>query len=112
MIYSDKELVAGVIKKYRLKTGLKQNQLAEKIGISEKHLSKIERAKNMPSLDCFFRLSKVLNFTLEDFGVSNPPHADLVKEELLKFVYTADDKRTKAYLTAIKAIDDIVADLG
>ena len=38
----DKKQIAEVIQDARRKAGLKQSELTEKIGISEKHLSKIE----------------------------------------------------------------------
>ena len=50
----DKKVIAQIIQDSRRKAGLKQSELAEKIGISEKHLSKIETGKNYPALDTFF----------------------------------------------------------
>ena len=57
MLYFDKTFIADKIKYRRKKLGLTQSELAEKIGISEKHLSKIETGKNYPSLDNFFKIA-------------------------------------------------------
>ena len=46
MFYCDKKFIGNVIKTFRKKSKIKQSELAEKIGISEKHLSKIETGKN------------------------------------------------------------------
>ncbi|MDO5437120.1 MAG: helix-turn-helix transcriptional regulator [bacterium] len=71
MFYCDKEFVGKTIQELRKKAGIKQNELAEKIGISEKHLSKIETGKNYPALDNFLKMAAILNFNLENFGIEN-----------------------------------------
>ena len=71
MIYSDKEFIGKTIQNIRKRANIKQNELAEKIGISEKHLSKIETGKNLPSLDNFLKMAEVLKFSLDDFGGSS-----------------------------------------
>ena len=50
MTFSDK------IKRAREVMKMTQYELAEKIGISEKHLSKIETGKNYPALDTFLKI--------------------------------------------------------
>ena len=49
----DKKYIAQILQNARKQKHLKQSELAEMIGISEKHLSKIETGKNYPSLDNF-----------------------------------------------------------
>ena len=67
----DKKFIAQVIQDARRKNGLKQSELAEKIGISEKHLSKIGTGKNYPALDTFLKIISVLNLTLGYFGLKS-----------------------------------------
>ena len=67
----DKEYIAKIIQDSRRKAKLTQADLAEKIGISEKHLSKIETGKNYPALDTFLKILSTLNLTLGDFGIHN-----------------------------------------
>ena len=55
-MYINKEIVARVIQNARRKAKLTQAELAEKVGISEKHLSKIETGKNYPALDTFLKI--------------------------------------------------------
>ena len=43
-----KTLLGKRIREYRQKYGMTQFQLAEKLGIDDKHLSRIELGKNMP----------------------------------------------------------------
>lgn len=62
--------IAQVIQNARKQKGLKQSQLAEMVGISEKHLSKIETGKNYPALDNFLKMVEILNLSLKDFGLN------------------------------------------
>ena len=56
----DKKYIAQILQNARKRKHLKQSELAEIIGISEKHLSKIETGKNYPSLDNFLKIIEVL----------------------------------------------------
>ena len=48
------------IKHYRLKSNYTQEQLAEKVGIGSKHLSRIETARVGVSLDMLFNIADAL----------------------------------------------------
>lgn len=50
------ELLGKRIRELRKRAGLTQEQLAEQLGIDQKHMSRIELGKSYPSLD---RLSKI-----------------------------------------------------
>lgn len=109
MIYCDKDFIADKIKTARKKAKLKQSELAEKIGISEKHLSKIETGKNFPALDNFLKMIEVLNLNLEDFGIKIVSETSKEKEQLLKIILLADDEQIKAYLDIILNVKNIIA---
>ena len=49
MIFDDKYFIGRKIKSFRKKRGLTQAELAEKIDLSEKHISKIEAGVHLPS---------------------------------------------------------------
>lgn len=51
------------VAKRRRQLGMKQNVLAEKLGISNNYLSSIERGKETPSLDVFVRICNVIKVT-------------------------------------------------
>lgn len=54
------------IRKLRKNMGYTQEQLAELIGIDDKHLSKIENGIHMPTYKTLKKFSEILNFSLED----------------------------------------------
>ena len=108
MIYSDKEFIGKTIQTIRKKANIKQSELAEKIGISEKHLSKIETGKNLPSLDNFLKMAEVLNFSLDDFGIKSNTYENEYKQTLLKIAYSASDYEAKSYCEIIDTLNKIM----
>ena len=102
MIFCDKEYIANIIQKARKQKGLKQSELAEKIGISEKHLSKIETGKNYPALDNFLKIIEVLGLSLKDFGVDSTDETSINKIKLQKIINTASEKQIDIYLDVLE----------
>lgn len=108
MLYDDKKFIGKTIQTLRKKANVRQCELAEKIGISEKHLSKIETGKNLPSLDNFLKMATVLEFSLEDFGVKSNNYNNEYKQTLLKIAYSASEKEAKSYCEIINTLDKII----
>lgn len=50
---------------YRRKQGMTQKELAEKTGLSRSFISQIENNTNSPSKDSLYKISKVLNVSVE-----------------------------------------------
>lgn len=100
----DKKYIAQIIQNARRKAGLKQSELAEKIGISEKHLSKIETGKNYPALDTFLKVLDVLNLTLGDFGFNKISDSYPNKVILQKIINSSSEKQLDTYADVITAL--------
>lgn len=62
----DKKLVGKRIKEYRIKAGLTQEELAEKVGISPNYLSAIERGVKLVRLDKLVCVINEINCTADD----------------------------------------------
>lgn len=59
------------LKIFRIKKGLKQQELADRVGISRYYLSSLETGKaNNPSNDLMIKLSRVLDTTVEELFFS------------------------------------------
>ncbi|MDY6364130.1 MAG: helix-turn-helix transcriptional regulator [Cyanobacteriota bacterium] len=100
----NKKSIANIIQNERRKAGLKQAELAEKIGISEKHLSKIETGKNYPALDTFLRIVDTLNLTLRDFGVYTTTKESSKRILLQKIINNSSEKQIDTYADIIVAL--------
>ena len=84
------------IQELRLKRGLKQSELAEKVGIATKHQSCIETGKNFPSAELIEKFAVVLKVDISE--ILNIKH---IKDrssqiiEITKMLETANDCEVK-----------------
>ena len=89
-----KVLLGKRIREYRLKHGLTQFQLAEKLGIDDKHLSRIELGKNMPQDTVIANLAEVFGIepkNLFEFSYLKP--SSEVRKELTDMIDNLNDEQ-------------------
>lgn len=68
--------VGKVLKGLREKSGLTQHQLAEKAGLLQSHISRIERAEYSPTNKTLTKLAAALGVPISALGPTNCPAAD------------------------------------
>ena len=100
----DKKHIAKIIQNARREKKLTQLELSEKIGISEKHMSKIETGKSYPALDTFLKILDALNLTLGDFGLQNTSDSYPNKLFLQKVINTSSEKQLDACADVLTAL--------
>ncbi len=54
------------LKEFRLKAGMTQEQLAEKLGVTRQTINAIEQGKYLPSLPLAFHCAKLFKVRVED----------------------------------------------
>lgn len=87
-----KILLGKRIREYRQKYALTQFQLAEKLGIDDKHLSRIELGKNMPQAGVISKLAEVFNIEPKDlFEFTHLASPSEVRKELDALVKDLSD---------------------
>lgn len=109
MAYNDKKFIANKIKEFRKKSNLTQAELGEKIGITDKHICKIENATYAPSTETFLRLIEVLNIGLEEFGIHNQnPQNNETRDKFIKLLHSLKDKELEfLYNNSINLLEQI-----
>lgn len=95
--------IGAVIREQRKRLGYTQEYVAEKIGISEKHYSRIESDRYYPSLPNFFKLIKILELSLDDFSAGSKKKRKLEKDVLYLLEHASDEELDKC-LSIIKLI--------
>ncbi len=81
MISEKTAKVGSKIKQLRLMKQLSQIALAEKIGISQAHMSNIECGRSHCTLENLIKLSEVLECPVRDFFVDIDGDTDKAKQE-------------------------------
>lgn len=104
MIFDDKYFIGRKIKSFRKKRGLTQAELAEKIDLSEKHISKIEASIHVPSLSAFFKIAEALEIGMEEFGFELKTDGNPDREELIKCIFDSTDEEIKLLLSVVKCL--------
>ena len=94
------------IRQIRKSKGLTQEQLAEQIGIDNKHLSRIEKGRHMPTYNIIKKLAAVLDFDifeLDKMPVSEIKQPDKIFLKSLNILSSAkNDDEKKYYLEALQ----------
>lgn len=105
-IMEAKKLIGLRIKSLRHSEGLSQEELAERMGISSKYLSSIERGKENPTLDTVIKLAGALEIELSE--IFNISHEGKSKKDLVTFITTLlktrDEEKLKLAARLIKAV--------
>ena len=70
------KIKAGILlKEYRERHGLTQQQLAEKLGLSQSTLSAIENGDSVPRILTARRIAKIINVTVPEMFAEQPTEA-------------------------------------
>ncbi len=102
MISEDKKYIGLKIKLQRKRLKLTQFELAEKVGIHEKQLSRIEAGLHYPSLENFIKILRILKISLSDFEEQR--EINPLKDDICKLLDESDNRELKIYRDVIKSI--------
>lgn len=102
---SVKKQLGTRIQELRIKKGLKQSELAEKVGIATKHQSCIETGKNFPSADLLEKFAIALNIDISEIlNIKNIKNRETQLEEIKKMLANASDKEVAMIYKFISSI--------
>ena len=66
------------IRKYRIRAGLRQEDLAEKCDCSNSHIGQVENACTIPSLEMVLNIANALDVTVDQLLIASIDHAEVV----------------------------------
>lgn len=97
-----KKVFGKKIKEYREKLQLSQEELSEKLEITQRQVSMIERGLSFPKLSTLNRLSQIFNCNIQDLFDNDYLQSEtLLKEKLKNIIETSSyDKIKTLYLVA------------
>ena len=106
MIFDDRMYIAKKIRLARKKANLTQEELAEKIGITAKQISRIELAAYSPSLSTFLKIVHILNIDISEFGIQSAQIAESnsFREKLMKLIYNSTDAELEFFYLTLETI--------
>ncbi|WP_081458406.1 helix-turn-helix domain-containing protein [Solidesulfovibrio fructosivorans] len=97
------------LQKLRKKKQLTQLQLAEKSGLSLKHLGEIERGRGNPSLESLNSLAESLDVTLPElfsFQVQEVSRKEDASSKLIESIKATSSKNTVILMNILKELEN------
>lgn len=105
-MWIDKIFIGEKIKQFRKKKDLSIAQVAEMVGLSDKHLGRIESGSYVPNSINLFKIMKVLEISPQEFGIDIESPQSAERIELMKLISLSDDKEVCKYLKLIKVLKE------
>ncbi len=101
------------IKHYRTKASLTQEDLAERIHISRKHLSLIEVGNGNPSIDTLVDIANQLKISADNFILDSLEHSvSTADSEIHDLLLDCNDIEEKVLVRMVKELKAILYGLG
>ena len=102
---AQRELELGdVIKATREKSDLTVEALAEKVGVTERHLYRIENNEKKPSYELLHKLIRELSITPDSIFYPERLSTDSEVENLIRFLYNCDERSLQVIKATAKAL--------
>jgi transcriptional regulator with XRE-family HTH domain len=103
---STRKMLLGLrIKELRKRAGLSQDQLAEKVGIEAKYLSRIEVGKRYPSLETLENIADSLEVEMKElFDYFHHDSAETSPQEIENLTHKATKEELKLIHKLIRAV--------
>ncbi len=105
MHYND-EILSNEIKNARSNSGLTVEQVAEKTGITERYIYRIENEQRKPSFDVLFKLVRALNISPEKIFYPEKIYNESDLDDIIHNLYKCNDKS----IAIIRAVIHTVLD--
>ncbi len=104
---NSKIIIGKKIRKFRQKLGMTQHDLAEKVGVTEKQISKIETGIHYPKFENFVKILDSLNISLKEFSADMEQDKELSPQQksLLKLFNKLSDVEIDYVLSVAKQLE-------
>lgn len=112
VIMLEQEKIGKYIAEKRKGIGLTQKELAERVGLTDKAVSKWERGKSIPDHDVITRLCEVLNISVNEFlsgeDIVSENYSEKAEENMISLIKDKKNTRYEFLISMIILICGIV----
>ncbi len=103
-MHNPPETLGDIIKSARQQTDITIEELAEKVGITERYLYRIENEGKKPSYDVLFKLIRELSISPDLIFYPEKPSKDSEIENLLRMLYNCDERSMEVVKATVKVL--------
>ena len=106
MVHTATETLGDIIKAARIRSKINVEDLAERVGVSERYIYRIENEGKYPSFDILYKIVRELSITPD--SIFYPEHAtnDTEVEDLIRRLYNCDERSIEVVKATVKALID------
>ena len=107
-MHNHPDTLSSVIKTAREKAGITIEVLAEKAGITERYLYRIENEDKKPSYDVLYKLIRELYISSDSIFYPEKSSQDSEIENLIRMLYRCDKRSLEVIKVTAKALLDTI----
>ena len=97
------EILGVIIKSARQRANITMESLAEKVGITERYLYRIENEGKKPSYDVLYKLIRELAISSDPIFYPEKPSKDSEIEDIVRMLYNCDERSMQIIKATVKA---------
>ena len=103
MVRTNENSLGAIVKAARLKKGLTQDVLAEKVGIGLRHIMGIENEGSYPSYEVLYKLIRELHIPADLIFYSEMATSDSQVADITAMLYDCDERSLKIIRATVQA---------
>lgn len=107
-VHKNTETVGQLIKKARKHSNLTIEALADKVGVSERYLYRIENEGKTPSFDVLYKLIRYLNISSDSIFYPEKPSKESKIEDLVRMLNNCNERDLEIVKATVKAMNEHV----
>ena len=97
------EILGVIIKSARQRANITMESLAEKVGITERYLYRIENEGKKPSYDVLYKLIRELAISSDSIFYPEKPSKDSEIEDIVRMLFNCDERSMQIIKATVKA---------
>lgn len=102
-MHSQTETLSAILKSAREKADITVEALAEKVGITERYLYRIENEDKKPSYDVLYKLIRELSISPDLIFYPEKPFEESEAENLVRMLHNCDERSMQIIKATAKA---------
>ena len=103
-MHKNHDILGDVIKLARQNSDFTMESLAAKVGVTERHLYRIENEGQKPSFDVLFKLIRELSINPDKIFYPEKLSKESEIENLIRMLYSCDNKTLKTIISTAKVL--------
>lgn len=103
-MHKEHDILGDVIKSARQNSDFTMESLAAKIGVTERHLYRIENEGQKPSYDVLYKLIRELSINPDKIFYPEKRSKESEIENLIRMLYSCDNRTVKTIISTAKVL--------